>query len=65
MGRGNRDDGYRCHRAKDALQKASDEIKKYEDRLRLVIDTIPTLIWRAGREGIPDFLNQPAVAVGN
>jgi PAS domain S-box-containing protein len=47
--------------AKDALQKAFDEIKRSEDRLRLVIDTIPTLVWRAGPEGIPDFLNQPAL----
>jgi PAS domain S-box-containing protein len=58
---GNRDGGYRCHRAKDALQKAFDGIKKSEDRLRLVIDTIPTLVWRAGPEGIPDFLNQQAL----
>jgi PAS domain S-box-containing protein len=49
------------HLAKEALQKAYDEIKKSEDRLRLVIDTIPTLVWRAGPEGIPDFLNQPAL----
>ena len=47
--------------AKEALQKAFDEIKKSEDRLRLVIDTIPTLVWRAGPEGIPDFLNPPAL----
>jgi PAS domain S-box-containing protein len=43
------------------LQKAFDEIKKSEDRLRLVIDTIPTLVWRAGPEGNPDFLNQQAL----
>jgi PAS domain S-box-containing protein len=49
------------HAAKETLQKAIDEIKKSEDRLRLVIDTIPTLVWRAGPEGIPDFLNQPAL----
>ena len=49
------------HLAKEALQKAFDEIKKSGDRLRLVIDTIPTLVWRAGPEGIPDFLNQPAL----
>src|SRR6266436_1754605 len=49
------------HLAKVALQEAVDEIKKSEDRLRLVIDTIPTLVWRAGPEGIPDFLNQPAL----
>jgi PAS domain S-box-containing protein len=49
------------HLANETLQKAFDEIKKSEDRLRLVIDTIPTLVWRAGPEGIPDFLNQPAL----
>jgi PAS domain S-box-containing protein len=49
------------HLANEALQKAFDEIKKSEDRLRLVIDTIPTLVWRAGADGVPDFLNQPAL----
>src|SRR5882672_4743356 len=49
------------HAAKEALQKAFDEIKKSEDRLRLVIDTIPTLVWRARADGVPDFLNQPAL----
>src|SRR5882672_3056913 len=47
--------------AKEALEKAFDEIKKSEDRLRLVIDTIPTLVWRARPDGVPDFLNQPAL----
>jgi PAS domain S-box-containing protein len=49
------------HAAREALQKAFDEIKKSEDRLRLVIDTIPTLVWRAGPDGIPDFLNLPSL----
>jgi PAS domain S-box-containing protein len=49
------------HLAREALGKAFDEIKKSEDRLRLVIDTIPTLVWRAGVDGVPDFLNQPAL----
>jgi PAS domain S-box-containing protein len=49
------------YEAREKLQRAHDEIKKSEDRLRLVIDTIPTLVWRAGPEGIPDFLNQPAL----
>jgi PAS domain S-box-containing protein len=49
------------HAVNEALQKALDEIRRSEDRLRLVIDTIPTLVWRAGPEGIPDFLNQPAL----
>jgi PAS domain S-box-containing protein len=49
------------HLVKDALQQAFNEIKKSEDRLRLVVDTIPTLVWRAGPDGVPDFLNQPAL----
>ena len=49
------------YEAKEELQRAFDEIKRSEDRLRLVIDTIPTLVWRAGPEGIPDFLNQRAL----
>jgi PAS domain S-box-containing protein len=49
------------HLAREALQKAFDEIKQSEDRLRLVIDTIPTLVWRAGPDGAPDFLNQTAL----
>jgi PAS domain S-box-containing protein len=49
------------HLAREALQKAFDEIKQSEDRLRLVIDTIPTLVWRARPDGVPDFLNQTAL----
>ena len=49
------------YEANEKLQRAFDEIKKSEDRLQLVIDTIPTLVWRAGPEGVPDFLNQPAL----
>jgi len=49
------------HLAREALQKAFDEMKQSEDRLRLVIDTIPTLVWRAGPDGVPDFLNQTAL----
>src|ERR1700733_4730094 len=49
------------YEANEKLQRAFDEIKKSEDRLRLVIDTIPTLVWRAGPDGVPDFLNQPAL----
>jgi PAS domain S-box-containing protein len=49
------------YEANEKLKRAFDEIKKSEDRLRLVIDTIPTLVWRAGPDGVPDFLNQPAL----
>lgn len=47
--------------ANEKLQRAFDEIKKSEDRLRLVVDTIPALVWRATPDGIPDFLNQQAL----
>jgi PAS domain S-box-containing protein len=47
--------------AKETLQEAFDEIKRSQDHLRLVIDTIPTLVWRAGPDGVPDFLNKPAL----
>src|SRR6202165_4828925 len=47
--------------ARETLQKAFEEIKKSEDRLRLAIDTSPRLGGRAGPKGIPDFLNQPAL----
>jgi PAS domain S-box-containing protein len=49
------------HLTKEAPGKSFDEIKKSEDRLRRVIDTIPTLVWRAGLDGVPDFLSQPAL----
>jgi PAS domain S-box-containing protein len=49
------------HEAREKLQRAFDEIKRSEDRLRLVTDTIPTLVWRAGPDGSPDFLNKPAL----
>ncbi|WGD50205.1 PAS domain-containing protein [Bradyrhizobium sp. CB1650] len=47
--------------ANEKLRKAFGEIKKSEDRLRLVVDTIPALVWRATPDGIPDFLNQQAL----
>jgi PAS domain S-box-containing protein len=47
--------------AKQTLQKAFDEIKKSEDRLRLVIDTIPALVWAARPDGAAEFLNQPCL----
>jgi len=49
------------HAAKETLQRLLTKSRNPEDRLRLVIDTIPTLVWRAGPEGNPDFLNQPAL----
>ena len=47
--------------AKAALQKAFDEIKKSEDRFRLVIDTVPALVWRSRHDGTAEFFNQPSL----
>ena len=44
--------------AREALQKAFDEIKKSEDSLRLVIDTIPAQVWSNRPDGAAEFLNQ-------
>jgi PAS domain S-box-containing protein len=39
-------------------KQAEDEVRKSEDRLRLVIDTIPTMAWSLRPDGVVDFLNQ-------
>jgi PAS domain S-box-containing protein len=38
---------------------AVESLKRAEDRIRLVIDTIPTLVWSLGPDGIVDFVNHP------
>jgi PAS domain S-box-containing protein len=45
--------------AKTALEEAFDEIKKSEDRLRTVIDTIPGMVWSGLPDGTFDFINRP------
>jgi PAS domain S-box-containing protein len=44
--------------ARLALQKAFDAIKKSEDQLRVIINTIPTLAWSARPDGSIQFFNQ-------
>src|SRR5229473_173951 len=46
------------HRSRAALEKAFDEIKNSQDRLRLVIDTIPGMVWSAQPDGTVDFVNR-------
>ena len=41
--------------------QSSDEVTRSQDHLRLVIDTIPILVWRADPDGVPEFLNQTAL----
>src|SRR5258706_6547577 len=45
--------------ARVALEKAFADIKKSEDRLRLVIDTIPGMVWSGLPDGTFDFVNEP------
>jgi PAS domain S-box-containing protein len=45
--------------ARAALQRAFDKIKSSEDRLRLIIDTIPTLVWSTRPDDSAEFFNQP------
>ncbi len=47
------------HEAKTALEKAYDEIKKSQNRLQLVIDTIPGMVWSGLPDGTFDFVNEP------
>jgi PAS domain-containing protein len=49
----------------DRLTAANDQLKKEiaersgaEDRIRLIIDTIPVMAWSVRPDGIVDFLNQ-------
>jgi PAS domain S-box-containing protein len=46
------------HEARAALEKAFDEIKRSEAKLRRVIDTIPTIAWCNLPDGPNEFLNK-------
>ena len=47
------------HQVNAALHRALDEITKSQDRLRLVIDTIPGMVWSGLPDGTFDFISQP------
>jgi PAS domain S-box-containing protein len=47
------------HQARAALQKAFDKIKKSEDQLRLMVDTIPGLVYTSSAIGELELVNQP------
>jgi len=38
--------------------RAEEELRRSEDRIRLIIDTIPVMAWSLRPDGIVDFLNQ-------
>jgi PAS domain S-box-containing protein len=35
-----------------------DDLKKSEDRIRLIIDTLPTMVWTLRPDGVVEFVNQ-------
>jgi PAS domain S-box-containing protein len=46
--------------AEDVTERklAADAVKQTEDRIRLNIDTIPTMVWSVRPDGVVDFVNQ-------
>ena len=44
--------------ANEQLKKEIAERSRAEDRIRLIIDTIPVMTWSVRPDGIVDFLNQ-------
>jgi PAS domain S-box-containing protein len=42
----------------DELKKAGEALRKSEQELRLLSDTLPAMVWRATPGGDPDYINQ-------
>src|SRR5258705_5958356 len=40
------------------LKQAEDALRRSEDRIRLIIDTIPIMAWSISPDGTPDFVNK-------
>jgi len=38
-----------------------EDLKRAEDHVRLIIDTLPTMVWTLQPDGAVDFVNQPAL----
>ncbi len=52
-----------AHQVNASLQRAVDEITRSQHRLRLVIDTIPGMVWSGLPDGSFDFINEPWLRV--
>ena len=42
----------------DDRKRAEDALRQSEQELRLLIDTLPAMVWRAAPDGQPDYINQ-------
>src|SRR6185312_2401454 len=42
----------------DDRRRAEDALRQSEQELRLLIDTLPAMVWRAAPDGQPDYINQ-------
>jgi PAS domain S-box-containing protein len=42
----------------DCLKNVEEALRKSEQELRLLIDTLPAMVWRATSAGEPDYINQ-------
>jgi formate hydrogenlyase transcriptional activator len=47
-----------AHEDHDALRRALDDVRRSEDRLRTIIDTIPALVWCFRPDGTINYFNQ-------
>ncbi len=47
-----------AHEDHDALKRALDDVRRSEDRLRTIIDTIPALVWCFRPDGTINYFNQ-------
>jgi PAS domain S-box-containing protein len=50
-------------RAEAASRQFAEALQTSEDRFRLLVETIPHMVWMAGPDGTTDFVNERAAAV--